>query len=136
MKVEYTKAQDIINKARIQLEKLLEEIHGNQTVEDHEAYSNLDNIIDKLTSAENEFEYLNAPVKEGILSLDHGTDKYYIDYDDGCQSALLSCGSSLEIFYEGDWVIGRVEAQDRNYYFYGADKPLLFKGMRVRKRIF
>lgn len=136
MKVEYTKAQDIINKARLQLQKILDGIQDNKTVEDHEAYSNLDNIIDKLTISENEFEYLNSPTKEGFLLLDNDTDKYFINYSDGLESSLLSCGSTLEIFNDGEWIIGRVEARDGKYYFYGLDKPFLFVGLKVRKRIF
>ena len=135
MKAEYTKAEYIINKARFQLQKLLDEIQDNQTIEDHEAYSTLDNIIDKMTSAENEFEYLNSPTKEGILIFDNDTDKYYIDYDDGSTSCLLSCGSTLELFLDGEWIIGRVEARNGDYYFYGGDKPSLNYGMKARKRI-
>lgn len=135
MKNEYTKAQDIINKAKFQLQKILDEVQGNKTVEDHEAYSILDNIIDRLTSAENELEYLNSPVKYGVLQEDHETGKYYIAYDDGTESHNLSCGSTLELLIDDDWIIGRVEARDGQYYFYGADKPHLFRGMMVRKRI-
>jgi len=45
----------------------------------------------------------------------------------------FTCGSPIEIYYNGEWIIGRVEADIKgNYYFYGADKPYLHNGMRAR----
>lgn len=134
MKIGYTKAQDIINRTRIDLTRILEEMENNQTTEDREAYSTLDGIIEELQGAEDYLNYLNSPAKEGILEEDHSTGKYFIAYDDATESSNLSCGSQLELFHENEWIIGRVEAKDGDYYFYGADSPFLFRGMRVRNR--
>jgi len=87
-----------------------------------------------MTSVEDEFKYLNSPTKEGVLQEDQDAGKYYIAFDDGSPSCNLSCGSTLEL-YDDDWIIGRVEAKDGEYYFYGGDRPHLFRGMKVRKRI-
>jgi len=135
MKVEYTKAQDIINKSRLQLEKILQTAENNKFLEDKEAYYTLDDIIEHLKGAEDYLNYLNTPPKEGILMLNHESDKYYIAYDDGAESYDLSCGSTLELFLDDNYIIGRVEARDGKYYFYGAGKPSLSYGMRVRKRV-
>lgn len=135
MKVGYTKAQDIINRTRIDLTRILDDIGKNQTAEDREAYSTLDRIIEELEGAEDYLNYLNSPAKEGILMLNRNNDKYYIAYDNGTESYDLSCGYKLELFLDGEWIIGRVEARGNGeYYFYGADKPSLSYGMKVRKR--
>lgn len=141
MKKEYTKAEVIINRARLDLMSLLNDAGNNKTIEDQEAYATLDSVIDKMASAEDEFKYLNSPTKEGILQEDQERGKYYIVYDEGTESCNLSCGSPLEVYLYDDWIIGRVEARDgvgassgRDYYFYGGDRPLLFTGMKVRTR--
>lgn len=136
MKAAYTKAEDVINKAQMELDRILETAAGgNQTIEDQEAYSTLENIIDRLERAENYLKYLNKPVKNGVLQLDTDTGKYFISFDDGEEGYLLSCGHTLEVYIDDEWIIGRVEARgDGEYYFYGADRPALYRGMRVRKR--
>ena len=136
MKAEYTKAQDIINKSRLQLETILKAAENNKALEDKEAYYTLDNIIERLERAEDYLNYLNTPTKKGILMLNHDNNKYYIAYDDGTESYDLSCGYKLELFLDDEWNIGRVEARgDGEYYFYGCGKPSLFTGMKARKRI-
>jgi len=132
----YKEAKQIVDEAKRKLEKLLEEKSTTKTFEDEEAYYTLSGIIDRLTSASSTFDYLDSPVKEGILELDSVREKYYILYENGETSSLLSCGNALEAFLNDDWVIGRVEATSKGeYYFYGSEKPLLFPGMTVRKRI-
>lgn len=81
--------------------------------------------------------YYSLPTKKGILEIDDMFGKYYVRYDDGKESNDLSCGTSLEIYDEDweEWIAGRVE-HDGEYYFYGhKDKPRLYVGMKVRKRI-
>lgn len=131
----YEEAQRIIDDTKIQLGELLD-VFSVKTSEDEELYDILSHIIGRLTSASSSINYLNSPVKEGILQLDNSSKKYYIIHENGETSALLSCGNSLEIYCDDNWVIGRVEATLKGeYYFYGSDKPLLFSGMKVRKRI-
>lgn len=135
MRPGYTKAQDIINKTRIDLSRILKEMQNNQTTEDKEAFDTLDSIIDKMQTADDYLNYLNSPTKQGVLEEDHGTGKYFIVYDDATESHNLSCGSTLELFLDDEWIIGRVEARDGKYYFCGADRPFLFRGMKARKRL-
>lgn len=135
MKNEYLKAQGIIARAKADLQKLFDDISGNKTMEDQEAYATLDNVIGKLDSADYDFKYLNSPVKEGVLQEDRESGRYYIAYDDGTSGSNLTCGSSLELFSDDEWILGRVEARDQVYYFWGSGQPTLYRGMRVRKRI-
>lgn len=135
MKNEYLKAQGIIARAKADLNKLLDEVSGNQTMEDLEAYAILDNAIDKLGNAEFDLRYLNSPVKNGVLDEDGESGRYYIAYDDGSTGYNLTCGDSIELFSDDEWILGRIEAKDQKYYFYGSGQPFLYRGMRVRKRM-
>lgn len=142
---EYSKAESIISNAKYQLEKIFD--NGNyKGVENYEAYKELEHLIEKLDDTERHLQYLGKPTKEGRLVEDRG-GKFFIAYDDGEESYLLSCGTSLEVYLKEDleedveegWHIGRVEHRSKNgqegYYFYGANKPFLYEGMRARKRI-
>lgn len=142
----YVKVESIVNDARYKLSKLLDSC-TSEGVENREAYWSIENLISKLEDVENELQYLNKPVKEGKLIEDKECGKFYIAYKDGSESYLLGCGNSIEVYLqrdlEGDveegWHIGRVEHTSRDgqsgYYFYGANKPFLYSGMVVRKRI-
>lgn len=107
MKNEYLKALDIIVQAKGDLQKLLRDVAGNKTMEDQEAYSSLDNIVSKLEGTESDLRYLNKPVKEGILKEDSDSERYYIIFDDdGYSSCNLTCGSTLEVCMDNEWVLG------------------------------
>lgn len=141
MNKKYFEAREIIDRAKRDLKTILDQA-PSKAEDDSQAYSNLENIIDKLEDTKDFLNYLSAEVKEGILKLDPIVDKFYIEYDDGETSNILSCGNSLELFYDDEWFYGRVEGRSKQYtttfqneyYFYGADKPALYVGMRVRKR--
>lgn len=134
MKAEYTKAQDIISKAGNDLNRILNMMADNKTAEDREAFYTLETIINQIEEAAHYLNYLNSPTKAGTLEEDP-SGKYYIIYDDGGKGDLLSCGHDLEIYYNDQWIIGRVEAREGDYIFYSDEiKPFLLKGMRARKR--
>ncbi|KNZ41449.1 DUF5348 domain-containing protein [Acetobacterium bakii] len=141
MNYEYMKARDIISKAHYELEDIFKHTEPEnmtsdfQSLENREARDTLEKVIGCLDIARDHLEYLNSPIKEGVLEEDSRTQKFFIIYDDRTESYNFGCGSSLELFINGEWIIGRVEAnQEGEYYFYGAGRPLLFRGMRVRKR--
>lgn len=141
----YLRAEDTISQTRYRLQKLLEN-SSTKGLENHEAYREIENLLEHLEDAERSLQYLSKPTKEGKLIESDG-GKFYIAYDDGTESYLLSCGNNLEVYLQEDleedveegWHIGRVEHRSKNgqegYYFYGANKPFLYQGMRARKRI-
>lgn len=141
----YLKAEDTINQARYRLKKLLEN-SSTKGLENSTAYREIEYILEMMEDTEKSLEYLSKPTKEGKLIESDG-GKFYIVYDDGTESYLLSCGNNIEVYLKEDleedveegWHIGRVEHTTRNgqegYYFYGANKPFLYHGMRARKRI-
>ena len=141
----YLKAEDTINQARCRLQKLLDN-SSTKGLENREAYKEIETLLEHLEDAEKSLEYLSKPTKEGRLIEAEG-GKYYIAYDDGTESYNLSCGNNVEVYLQEDleeeveegWHIGRVEHKSKNgqegYYFYGANKPFLYQGMRARKRI-
>ena len=131
----FVKAESEIWNAKRNLKKILDEVEGVRGLENHEAYVLLDNLVERLEDAERELVYLQKPTKEGTLIEDGDTGKFFISYNDGSKSYLLSCGNGLELFYDDEWHIGRVEAKDGKYYFYGEDRPFLHTGMRARKRV-
>jgi len=130
----YFRAREIINKARHELEKIYNSA-DHKGIEDQEANSLLEILIEKLEAAESEINYLSSPVKEGRLIEDGSRGKFYIEYDDKTESPVLNCGSALELYYNDEWHIGRVEATDGKYFFYGEDRPFLYTSMKARKRI-
>ncbi|WP_326910624.1 DUF5348 domain-containing protein [Sedimentibacter sp. MB31-C6] len=112
-------------------------------VEEDRVNNALDSFVAKIEDFIEDLYYLNAPVKEGILSFDSTTEKFYISYNDGTDSFLFGCGTSIEIYdiNNDEWIIGRIEGRNigtnsfvNEYYFYGVNNPTLYKGMRVRKR--
>lgn len=134
MKEEFNEAQNVINKAKFDLSRIFNNTGDNNTVEDQEVWNTLKEIIEHLESAEDYLNYLNAPLKEGVLGKDHETGEYFIAYDDGTESHDLSCGSKIELFIDDEWDIGSIDARDEQFYFNGSDQLILFIGMRVRKR--
>ncbi len=130
----YIKAESIINNASYELKKIFEKADYKGT-ENREAYNTLEQLIERLEDAEKYIRYLATPTQEGVLKEHTGVGKFYIVYDNGEESHLLSCGNTLEIYIEDEWHIGRVEATDGKYYFYGEGRPFLYTGMRARKRI-
>lgn len=135
----YLQANDIIKKAMYDLRKLLDQA-DYEGAENSQAYDNLEYLIEKMEDTTESIEYLAAEVKEGVLFLDKKLNKFYIKYYDGTESYPLSCGSSLEYFYD-EWLFGGVEYTQRDgkegYYFYNheAGHPFLMEGMIVRKRM-
>lgn len=129
----YLKAKEIIDNARGDLNNIFVKAEC-KGVENEAAYRLLENIIEKLEDIAKGIKYLGSPTKEGIL-VEDSNGKYFIEYDDGSKSYNLSCGNTLELLYNDEWQIGRVEAKDGEYYFYGEGIPFLHNGMRARKRI-
>ena len=132
----FFKAQSLINKLKSEL-KQLSDIENLKGLENLEAYSSIDHLIDELSAAERTLSYLNMPTKEGTLQ-ESSDGKFFIVFTDGSESYSLGCGHSLELYSDGEWLIGRVEhrrttGQD-GYYFYGDQKPFLYSGMRARLR--
>lgn len=137
MDANYNRAREIIRHTHARLTEIINE-SNYQGLENAEACRTLESLMEELENAEQTLSYLRQPVREGVLELEPTQDRYFIAYDDGKESYTLTCGESLEALIDGEWEIGRVEYGTREgikgYYFYGDSKPLLFRGMRVRKR--
>jgi hypothetical protein len=135
----YIAALDIISKAKSELQEIVDRGAPTDTFEDHEAYYELQNLLDKLTDSKADLEYLNTPAKEGVLAEDKRNGIFYIRYDDGTDSYHFKSECAIEAYIDGEWFWGRVEHKTvddkKGYYFFGhPDEPFLYDGMRVRKR--
>lgn len=136
----YIKALDIIEKAKYDLSKIYEK-GTTETLEDKKAYKEIEKVLDCLDDAKDTIIHYNKPIWEGSL-MENENGKFSIEFNDGSSPHALSCGSSLEVYLREDsdedvdegWHSGRVEANNKGYYFYGANKPMLYQGMRVRIR--
>lgn len=141
MDKKYEEAISSVLSAKYKIEKLQKEVEAG-TYEERGAAFILEGLAGRLEDIESRLNYLAAPTREGTLIMDAKTEKFYIEYDDGGNSYLLSCGAMLEIYirdrYEDRyaWYYGRVEGRDgAEYFFTGANEPALMEGMRVRKRV-
>ena len=86
-----------------------------------------------------DMKYFTLSTEEDILEFDSETERFLFKGDQ------LTCGSSLEVYYDESWNIGRVESSCKfktetnpsGYYFYNKrdDNIALEPGMKVRKRI-
>lgn len=144
MNNEFIKANYLVSDLNYKLKAIFDDLDENyhtniNSLEDERAYDKLEYLIDAIDDFERDIKYLSSDDKEGFLKL-HYSNKFYIVYDDNTESELLSCGHSLEILVDDEWHIGRVEysweINNKGYYYYGLDNPLLYEGMRVRKRVF
>lgn len=129
----YIEAIGILEESRKAIEEILESSPGTDGTENREAYFLLEDMAERLSSARDYLDYLTAPAKEGVLR-ESESGKFYVEFTDGTESHLLSCGNSLELFVDDEWIISRVEAKNGKYYFFAGDKPYLCEGMKVRKR--
>lgn len=140
MDKEYTRALDIIWKAKVDLKKIYDNAAA-KTFEDKKAYKAIERLVESLENTEETIEHYNKPAKDGTL-MEDVRGKFYIEFSDGSSSYPFSCGSSIEVYLKDDpeedidqgWYSGRVEHNGEGYYFYGANKPMLYTGMRARVR--
>lgn len=132
MNKEYINALDIIENTLYKLNKIYQ-LDLDTTMEDKNVYRTIENLIGELESAKWTIEYFAKPVKEGHL-VENNQNKFYIEFVDGTTSYPLSCGYAIEAYLDGEWHVGRIEHNTKGYYFHGADKPMLYRGMRVRIR--
>lgn len=133
MNNQYREARQIIEEARRELDSILAKEPGTKGEENKEAYFLLEDLAERLSRSRDYLDYLNAPTKEGVLR-ESESGKFYVEFTDGAESHLLSCGNSLELLLDDEWIIARVEAKNGKYYFYNGDKPYLSEGMRARLR--
>lgn len=137
MRKEYHEAKEIITEAQEELEAISKTPNIMQGGEENlEAFFTVKDVEHKLEEAKETLEYLGLPTKEGTITEDSERGEFYISYEPGEKSHMLSSGSSLEILIWGEWIIGRVETNsDGKYYFTGDGQPLLAAGMQARLRI-
>ncbi len=107
------------------------------TFEDEMICRKLEGLVEKMDDVVYAIEHYSKPTREGTLR--NREDGKFDLIDDGGKSIdYFSCGSSIEceLEYDGEleWFAGRVEYRDGGYYFYGADKPYLYTGMKARIR--
>lgn len=107
---------------------------GGDTWEKETITSYLLGIIDDLETAKNRVEYLSRPCREGSL-YQNERGRFVVTFFDGGTGPELTSGSPLEVMYDEEWHIGRVEHKNTGYYFYGSGSPLLKDIEKVRVRM-
>ena len=141
MHINYLKAADELKAAMSDIKQLMESA-SRKSFEDKIAYRYLEGIVEKMDVAIDRIEHYSRPAKEGTLR-EMDNEKFELLDKNGKHVRSFSCGSPIECFIEYDdeaeWHSGRVEHTTRDgysgYYFYGADKPFLYTGMRARIRV-
>ena len=128
-----------IRKLSEKIDKLTDDIRP-ESMESKIAFRKLESLAEMLNDTQDYIEHFSKPTKEGYL-IKNDRDKFELMVD-GKSLREFSCGSSIEIYLDGDngegWYPGRVEHRfQQGYYFYGddTDKPLLEHGMKARIRV-
>ena len=134
----YTKYLNEISELAHKLGKALEQLPDDEsgTMEENEIYNALYWAHEKLIDAKRDIKYFSNPnTKEGYLHMNRSErfELYGVEF---------RCGSPIEVYLieepknniKGGWHAGRVEARNGEYYFFGANNPSLYDGMRVRVR--
>jgi len=136
MDSKYIKGLEIITKAMFDLQKIYDEA-DSRGLENLEASEAIYNLLDRLENTKDTIKYYTRETTEGYLE-ELPSGKFEIEPTEGGYSHSLSCGSALELYFEGEgWQPGRVEYMpDKGYYFYNIDmsNPTLYRGMKARFR--
>ena len=70
--------------------------------------------------------------KEGYLIWDGNSQRPDIRFNDGNYYGGLNCGSMLEAFIEGRWIVTRLELNNKeNYYLVGVGEEILWQKVRI-----
>ena len=139
MEKSYLEAVKIIQKTRVNLEKIIIKAY-EKSFENERAYISIENLLSEFETVMETIEYFSKPSKEGYLIENHN-GVFEIEYNNGGSNYPLYCGDNIEIFVNADgWKAGRVESTRRNnigYYFYNEEPEnhALYNGMKVRLRI-
>lgn len=140
MDVKYSIARDEMSLLKTKLKKVLNEA-PYEGFENKIAYQKIEELLEQIDSAISEIDQFSKPAVEGILRK-NDLGRYELIDSNGSYIGYFTSGSPIECFVdfggELDWVAGRVEHRRKDgqadYYFYGADNPFLFEGMRARIR--
>ena len=126
---------DLAHKLGEALEKLPDDESG--TMEENEIYNALYWAHEKLIDAKRDIQYFSNPnTKDGYLHMNNKSKRFEL------YSVEFRCGSPIEVYLREEpesnvkegWHSGRVEARNGEYYFFGANNPSLYEGMKVRVR--
>jgi len=101
--------------------------------EEGKAYSIVEYLTGEIDEAIHELEHLTREVKEGILLL-NSQGRYNLDT---MPELYFTCGNIIEVSVEGKWYRGRVEHDNKEYYFcnYEGRNLPLSEGMKARIRV-
>ena len=101
--------------------------------EEMKAHSIIKYLHTEIGEAIHELEHLNREVKEGLLYL-NSQGRYNLDT---MPEFYFTCGNIIELAVEGQWQSGRVEHDDKDYYFcsYEGKNIPLREGMKARIRV-
>ena len=132
----YHKSKEKLENFIYGMKKMVEQA-PSKTFEDEMICRKLEGLVEKMDDVVYAIEHYSKPAREGTLrKIENG--KFDLIDAGGKSIAYFSCGSSIEceLEYDGEleWFAGRVEYRDGGYYFYGADKPYLYNGMKARVR--
>lgn len=140
----YTKHLYDISTLAKKLQNTLDSLSTDgETMEEAKIQQALYNASEALDKAKNAIEYFSKEAKEGKLRLLEN-DRFALFNRSGKELREFTCGCSIEVYLKADkekyiqagWYAGRVEYDNTRdgYYFYGANKPMLYEGMKARIR--
>lgn len=76
-----------------------------------------------------------AKYKEGMLTYDYSSQRFYVVYDNGATSSGLHCGNYVGVYdpYDNVWVDTRIEmSAQQEWYLVGFSRQFQLMGARVR----
>lgn len=113
----------------------------DKNFENEIALKQLEYLSQSLDEYVYKLNYFSKDTRESILSFNDEFKRFYtVGYP-------LTCGKAIEIFYNDEWLYGRIEASNRfktdenvsGYYFYNVGEEGEHKhlevGMKVRERV-
>lgn len=103
------------------------------TFEEEKANSIIEYLHGEVEEALHELEHLTREVKEGHLLL-NSQGRYNLDT---MPEFYFTCGNIIEVDVDGSWHRGRVEHDNKDYYFcnYEGKNIHLYEGMKARVRV-
>ena len=137
---EYKKYYKEISNLAEKLENSLEQLPGEfESMEEREIRYSLESLVNKLQNAKFKMEHFSLSTEEGFLR-ENENGRFELN------DTVFTCGHPIEVYLEKNleadieegWYPGRVEGRFvdgiNQYYFFGANKPSLYPGMKARIR--
>jgi len=126
---------EVLNELKVfnEKNKNLLKTEPSNNFEDEKAYSIIEYITREIDEAAHELDHLTREVREGVLLL-NSQGRYNLDT---MPEFYFTCGNIIEVYIDGQWQRGRVEHDNKDYYFcnYEGCNLQFFEGMQARVRV-